>query len=313
VHDNDLLRVRVQGPAVASGRIAVDDLVVLVCQLQMAVERIALVLAGGRGMRRGRRPAGIERLTRLEVVALRRGSVELGLDLRREQETLAGMDVGRQAAHLLVDGIGALREREALPQGWDAGVLIALRETARLFRRGIESVDLSVRADGRRRSATLRPADAERVARVIAGPVSHRRTVEGRLLMADFKEPGTRCRLHPAIGPAVECTFDETHRQAVLDALTRYVRVTGDAEIEPETGTIRRLAIADIEMLDWDDTEEVAYPFWEPLGPDELAERQGVGPVARVEDLASDIWQSDEELQEFVVDTYAERTADRPR
>lgn len=82
VRDGGVLRLRIHGPAVASGRIAVDDFVVLVRQVQTGIERIALVLRGEQGMRPGRRPAGIERLTRLEVVALEPGSVVVALDLR---------------------------------------------------------------------------------------------------------------------------------------------------------------------------------------------------------------------------------------
>ncbi|MDR7400959.1 MAG: hypothetical protein QN155_01840 [Armatimonadota bacterium] len=51
-----------------------DDFVVLVRQVQTAIERIALVLRGEQSMRPGRRPADIERLARLEVVALELGS-----------------------------------------------------------------------------------------------------------------------------------------------------------------------------------------------------------------------------------------------
>ena len=42
----------------------------------------------------------------------------------------------------------------------------------------------------------------------------------------------------------------------------------------------------------------------------ELARRQGVGPVASVDDLACpDLFESDEELAEFLADLYASRHA----
>ena len=40
--------------------------------------------------------------------------------------------------------------------------------------------------------------------------------------------------------------------------------------------------------------------FWEPVSVDELARAQGARPVERAEDLAADIWESDEELAEFL-------------
>lgn len=313
MQDRGVLRVRVEGPAVASGRIAVDHLVVLVRQVQAAIERIALVLRGEEGLRPGRRPADIERLTRLEVVALEPGSVVVALDLRRDQLQLEGMDPGREAARRLVEGLIALEQREELPRGWDPGVVLAFREATNLFRRGIERVDLSLQTDDYRRTARLGAADAERFARLATRWVSNRRTVEGRLLMADFKEWATRCRVHPPMGLPVECTFDEAHRQAVLDALTKYVRVTGEAEVDPDTSRIRRLVIADIEILDWEGTEATTASFWEPIPTEELAVMQRAKPVARVEELAADIWESTEEREAFLADVYAARTADRDR
>jgi hypothetical protein len=42
----------------------------------------------------------------------------------------------------------------------------------------------------------------------------------------------------------------------------------------------------------------------------ELARRQGVGPVASVDDLARpDLFESDEELEDFLADLYAARHA----
>lgn len=42
----------------------------------------------------------------------------------------------------------------------------------------------------------------------------------------------------------------------------------------------------------------------------ELARRQGVGPIASVDDLAcQDLFESDEELAEFLADLYASRHA----
>ena len=311
VRDRGVLRLQVQGPAVASGRILVDDLVVLVRQVQTAIERIALVLRGEQGMRRGRRPADIERLTRLELVALESGSVVMVLDFRRDQLQLEGMDPGVEAAWRLVDGLVALDQREELPPGWDPGVVVAFREATSLFRRGIERVEISLGIDGCWRSACLEAVDAERFARLATRRVSNRRTVEGRLLMADFKEWATRCRVHPPMGPPVECTFDEAHRQAVLDALTKYVRVTGEAEIDPETSRIKRLAIADLEILDWEGAEETTPSFWEPIPTEELAVMQRVKPVTRVEELVADIWESPEEVEAFLADVYAARTGDR--
>jgi hypothetical protein len=42
----------------------------------------------------------------------------------------------------------------------------------------------------------------------------------------------------------------------------------------------------------------------------ELARQQGVRPVEKVEDMHADLWDSDEELEEFLADVHASRQAD---
>jgi len=43
---------------------------------------------------------------------------------------------------------------------------------------------------------------------------------------------------------------------------------------------------------------------------DELAERKGIQPVRSMDDLACDVFDTDEELDEFLTSTYAARHAD---
>jgi hypothetical protein len=109
------------------------------------VERIALLLRGGRGTETGRRLGDVERLTRLEVVGLRPGSVVLELDLARDQRALEGLDLGEEAVKTLVDGLDSLVGQEALPRGWDAGALLAWREATALYRRGVEGIEIAAR------------------------------------------------------------------------------------------------------------------------------------------------------------------------
>jgi hypothetical protein len=301
------LIIRTCGPGVERGRIGADDLALLLRATQAAVERIALVLLGDQGVRRGRWPVELERLTRLEVVEMGRGSVTVQLELRRDQPALPemDMDVGARAIRAFANGVHWLEARQEVPPGWDAGVLMALRELSPVFRRGIESIEVGISGEA---SGRLSEPSVARIGRLVTQTVTNVRSVEGRLLMADFKESGPRCRVHPPVGPPIECTFDDAHRQAVLDALTRYVRVTGQAELESTTGRIKQLAIADIEVISWEGGEEVTYPFWEPSSVDDLARIQNVRPLERLEDLAAPIWESAEELERFLADVYAART-----
>jgi hypothetical protein len=43
---------------------------------------------------------------------------------------------------------------------------------------------------------------------------------------------------------------------------------------------------------------------------EELARRQGVRPVRSFDDMRADLWESDEEFDEFLADVHASRQAD---
>jgi hypothetical protein len=70
--------------------------------------------------------------------------------------------------------------------------------------------------------------------------------------------------------------------------------------------------------LDWEvavmSSNAEWVPEWRPspghVPADELARRQGVKPITSVDELARpDLFESDEELDEFLVDLYASRRA----
>lgn len=49
----------------------------------------------------------------------------------------------------------------------------------------------------------------------------------------------------------------------------------------------------------------------EEIPTDELAQRQGVKPIGSVDELAQpDLWESEQEYQDFLADLYATRHAD---
>ena len=79
---------------------------------------------------------------------------------------------------------------------------------------------------------------------------------------------------------------------------------------------VRRLLARDVDRLARGAETRSADPA-EPLDGhprtiDELAAEQGVKPISDVAELAvPDLWDSDEEVEEFIALTYAERDADR--
>lgn len=134
----------------------------------------------------------------------------------------------------------------------------------------------------------------ERVQERIVSLQAQMRTIEGRLLMADFEEHGTRCRIHPSAGPPILCLFTEDQKDEVLENILHYVRVIGEAKEDPETGKITRVKMADIQRLeDREDVRGGLLPvgsppptdFWASPTIEELAHAQSVEPMADVNSL----------------------------
>lgn len=301
------LTIKLAGPGIGEGRLALTELVHIGRNLQAVLERIALVLRGeAKSLKPGRRPADVTDLCRLDLVGFRGGSAVLELELGAAERPFETMDLGEAALDHMAEGLQRVSQGQSLPSGWDTGVLVAWRELGSLFDRGVDQIE--VRRAKRNVVSIVqytRPLRDQIVQR-IRGPMHDLITVEGRLLMADFDEARRRCRVHPSYGPPVTCIFREEQREAILDLLTKYVRVVGQGERDEDQGRVRVVKIADIEPIEVPgDAEE--FGFWQHPTVEVLAQRQAVGAVERPEDLAADVWESDSELEEFLADMYRAR------
>ncbi len=141
-----LLHFRFEGPAIRDGKILFDDLTLFVSNLSLAIERIINSLQIGESVRLGRPPRAIQVLTALEIVSLSKGSVKLALDLRREEQKFPRWDIGEEATNILLQGIEVIADDVPLPQGYDQGVLMALRDAGRIIERGVETVHINSRS-----------------------------------------------------------------------------------------------------------------------------------------------------------------------
>lgn len=250
------LKIHFAGPAVQNHRIALLDLVSFCRQLQAAVDRAARVLLGSSSsIQSGRKPAEIRNACALDIVAVEGGSLTLTCDLPVKQQVEIFDDLGEEALVSVVNGISVLASPlESLPKGYDKGVLLALREAGRLFSHGISAINLDLQASKGAWHANYTPEIYQQITVRLHKPGANLRTLDGRLLMGDFKESGLRCRLHPALGQPISCSFDETQKEAVLSALTRYVRLTGHAK--EDEGKILAFKIEDIEIIDQEEEFE---------------------------------------------------------
>src|SRR5712692_10500725 len=234
---NTFFVVKLEGPGVKPGRVRLDDFLRLGQEVLRAVERVSLVLQGSaESQRAGRRPQDIRSAISLDVVEVTHGSPSAVIRFERSepQVSIPDTDLGLDAFEKFVHGLSVLISNgEAYPAGYDAGVLLAIRDAGRLFDRGVDRIEFSLAHHVRPLRVVYDRDGYTRIQKRILGPQINKRTIEGRLLMADFKERGSRFRVHPSSGDPVICLFDESLRDEVYRSILHFVRVTGEAKEDP--------------------------------------------------------------------------------
>ena len=295
--DDPLLTIRFDGKAIGPGKIPVSHLLHFLSSMNKALLRTARLLRGGSGLtRQGRPPRTIVEDVELDLVLLTHGSptAVLGFEPSQPNRSLPDMDFGLEVLETAIDGLARVQEDESdalLPSGYDTGVMMAWRDAGTLFRKDVSTIEITLNKAASPKSIVFSPAGFERLQTRIKAPQANILTVEGRLLMADFKEHGTRCRVHPSAGEPVLCLFNEEQKDEVLDNILRYVRIVGEGEEDPASGKITGIKIHDIEHLEGFDNEvanllpqgtPVEASFWESLTLDELAMSQRVQPMTSV-------------------------------
>ena len=301
---NPLLKIRFDGKAVGAGTIPVSHLLDFLSNMKKVLQRIGRVLQGdAESVRRGQPPRNIKEEVELDLVLLTHGSPAVVLGFERSQTTRSfpEMDFGLEVLKKALRGLATIQEgapEAALPAGYDTGVLMAWRDTGKLFSQDVSKIEFTLSQQAASITTVFTSAGFRRIQDRIKGPQTNVRTVEGRLLMADFKEHGTRCRVHPSAGDPVLCLFDEEQKDEVLEDILCYVRVVGEAQEDPVSGKIASIKIHDIEHLEGRDDEAVdllpqgtpiSQNFWESPTLDELARSQNVQLMTNAQGLL-DTW-----------------------
>jgi hypothetical protein len=295
---NPFLKVRFDGKSVGAARIPVEHLLRFLGNFQKALLRSGMVMRGEEdSTRRGPRDKSAKDALGLDLVMLTEGSPSavLGFERRTSDSDVFGEDFGAEVFESALKGLATIQNGgEEVPVESDAGVLMAWRDAGVLFQKGIDRIEFTLNHRRRPVVVEFTPSGFTNLQRRIRGPVSNIRTIEGRLLMADFKEHGTRCRIHPSVGEPVLCLFTEEQRDEILEDMLHYVKVIGEAKEDPITGRVTSIKIHDIERIEEkEDVSRDLLPsgspiprsFWESPSLDELAAEQGVGPLMDIEKL----------------------------
>lgn len=310
VADVPVLRLRVRGPGVRSGRISVPDLIKICQETQNAVKRQAEALEGRKTIHPGPTTQQIRHECTLELVAIRKGSTMLDFALAKPQMHLQFEDIGTFANSVVQELVEAIR---SLGNGnkkanIDPGVLGSIYGLGSVVApERISGVEwIAPKRGGKRQvSAIVDSTVRERVAKRLSSPIRAPRYVDGVLDMADFKPRDRKCRIDPAIGAPVMCSFKAEHDNVIQALLRQPVRASGIATIQPYTGRIELLEISSIEAL-----PSLALGegnFFASPSIQQLIEAQGVKPIRDISIFAGVI--PDDEIEDFLSEIYQARKA----
>lgn len=292
-----LLSVQLDGHAVGPGKIPLAHLLCLGRSLRKVLRQTGHALRGDDGSsRRGKPPKHIRESVDLDLVSLAHGSpsVVLGFEYKQPEFDNASTDFGLEVLEKAMRALNAIQEPGMpISSDCDGGVMQAWVDMGKLFDRGVERIALTLNHRGAPTGATFtvegRAQIQKRIEELAAEPLVDAVTVEGRLLMADFKENETQCRVHPTVGAPVSCRFTGEQKEKVFKNLLHFVRVVGKATRNPVSKKITGVEIHDINRLDGQEGDarqlSDSNDFWESPTLEELARRQGVKPMTDVRKL----------------------------
>ena len=234
-----------------------DDFVKLATEFSNASKRVALVLQNARSNTSSRRSRDLLKSLSLDLVKFSHGSLAVVtlFECSERQTMIEECDLGEQAYRELLNGINeVVDDNDALPQGYDLGVLLKIRDIGKILNRGVSRIDFTLNHRTKPVRATFNKETFQRVRARIEKPEPQKVTIQGRLLMADFKEPEHRLRVHPSVGEPVNCLFSDGLSDKIEENIRQFVRVTGSTKYNAQ-GEVTRINISDIENIE--ETEAV--------------------------------------------------------
>jgi hypothetical protein len=248
-----VLRLKIDGPGMRTGRIPIPELILVCKEAQNAINKQAEALRKKKTYHPGPIDHSIQEECTLELTAIHGNSpTTLDFDLRKPQRALDFREeFGTIAIREIAKTISGLRRKSG--DGFDPGVLLRLYSlSGAISPKLISRIDWIPPGDnghGRIISAAITKTVRANVAKRLSSPRKAPVEVDGVLEMADFNKEDYKCRIDPPIGLPVLCTFDPQRADEIYGLLRKYVRVQGEGTIHPYTDKIELLHIAEIVPL----------------------------------------------------------------
>jgi hypothetical protein len=311
-----ILRLRVNGPGIRKGRIPVPELIRICQEAQNAVNRQAEALQGRNTVHPGPIPGVIRRECTLELVDVGSGSATLDFDLQRAQLPL-DLDaaiLASEAVAVVGRAIRNFSNRDSsrtfakhLSNGVPPGVLNSLYNLAGVTESNkISSVEWITpkRGHEKRVAAEINKDVRARIASQLSRPRHAEFIIDGVLDEADFGPHNRKCRVDPALGSPVSCTFDPTLDNIIYTLLRKPVRIMGAGILPPYSDRPDEVKIGTITELP--SLELGKAMFGANLSIEELAASQDIKPLRSGSVLATAV-PEEEDIDEVLREIYSSR------
>jgi len=304
-----VLTLKLRGPEVRSGRIPVPDLIEICQEAQAAVKKQAEALEGRKTIHPGPVASAILEECTLELIAIKRGSTTLEFAFAKPQFRLAEMEAEALGSQAIAEVAASIRSLgNGNRKNIDQGVLHSVYGLGAIVEgKRITTIEWIAPATGKTKRqliASVTPMVRERAALRLSSPRYSQAHVDGILDMADFKPEDHKCRIDPAIGAPVMCTFDPGLADSVQKLLRSTVRAKGQAKYAANSDKIELLELEGLTPLPSLSSGE--ENFLQDSSLAHLAERQRVRPLRDPMKLAGAI-PPDADVDAFLEEIYTAR------
>ena len=289
------LQVSLEGESVRWGRIPISYLAIFLAGFQRALYRTGEILLDEQDnvehdVKRIVRRKQLRQLLELDLVGISERSLSTILSFQ-QSATVRSAGNGSEAIRIFEKALWELEEMQHVTDEssfrFDREVLTAWSRVGDLFRRGVSCMTFTLYRD-------VLPLHVWYTAQGFDVIRRHTLTeIEGYVFMVDFKR--RRMSLQTSSGELVSCTFTEEQADEV-DTMTRhYVRVKGEAVINPASSKMSYVRVHTIEPLSRNKES------WQSRTLDELAMLQGITSKTNLETLYN-TWpgEVDDKFEEFI-------------
>lgn len=207
----------------------------------------------------------LRQLLELDLVGISGWSSSTILSLQRSATALSGRN-GSEAIRIFEKALWELEKMQHATDEssfrFDRELLIAWSTVGALFQRGISLITFTLHQ-------SVSPLRVWYTAQRFDVISRHTLTeIEGYVFMVDFKR--RRMSLQTSSGESVSCIFTEEQADEIAGMTRNYVRVKGEAVINPASGKMSYVRVHTIEPLSRN------KEFWQSRTLDELAMLQGI-------------------------------------